>query len=178
MTGVQTCALPIFSEDRKQFGLLLEQEVNANIGLSALAERFQRWGFMKDRAMRATSREFVDKLRIKTPSIAQTTKNLSGGNQQKVVIAKWLATSPSLLIIDEPTRGIDVGTKAEVHRLMSSLAADGLAVVMVSSDLPEVLGMADRVVVLREGRITAQLTRDEATEESVMYAAMGQGVTP
>ena len=92
------------------------------------------------------------------------------------MLAKWLATSPKLLIVDEPTRGIDVGTKAEVHRLMSSLAADGLAVVMVSSELPEVLGMADRIVVLREGRIAAQLTRAEATEESVMYAAMGQEV--
>ena len=93
------------------------------------------------------------------------------------MLAKWLATGPRLLIVDEPTRGIDVGTKAEVHRLMSSLAADGLAVVMVSSELPEVLGMADRVVVLREGRVAAVLNRDEATEESVMYAAMGQQVT-
>jgi len=99
---------------------------------------------------------------------------LSGGNQQKVVLAKWLATGPRLLIVDEPTRGIDVGTKAEVHRLMSSLAADGIAIVMVSSELPEVLGMADRIIVLREGRVAATLTRAEATEESVMYAAMGQ----
>ena len=98
---------------------------------------------------------------------------MSGGNQQKVVLAKWLATAPRLLIVDEPTRGIDVGTKAEVHRLMSALAADGMAVVMVSSELPEVLGMADRVLVLREGRVTASLSRAEATEESVMYAAMG-----
>ena len=94
------------------------------------------------------------------------------------MLAKWLATTPRLLIVDEPTRGIDVGTKAEVHRLMSSLAAEGVAVVMVSSELPEVLGMADRVLVMREGRIVAELARSEATEESVMFAAMGQAVGP
>ena len=96
---------------------------------------------------------------------------MSGGNQQKVVIAKWLATEPKLLIIDEPTRGIDIGTKAEVHRLLSELAGQGLAILMISSELPEVLGMADRVLVVGEGRITADITRDEATPENVMYAA-------
>jgi len=96
---------------------------------------------------------------------------MSGGNQQKVVIAKWLATDPKLLIIDEPTRGIDVGTKAEVHRMMSELAGQGLGILMISSELPEVLGMADRVYVMREGRITAELDRDEANSESVMFAA-------
>ena len=100
---------------------------------------------------------------------------LSGGNQQKVVLAKWLATDPTVLIVDEPTRGIDVGTKAEVHRLLSSLAADGLAVLMISSDLPEVLGMADRVLVMHEGRLVAEIPRDEATEETVMAAATGDG---
>ena len=99
---------------------------------------------------------------------------LSGGNQQKVVLAKWLATGPKLLIVDEPTRGIDVGTKAEVHRLMSQLAADGVAVLMVSSELPEVLGMADRVLVMHEGRLVADIPRASADEESVMYAATGQ----
>ena len=96
---------------------------------------------------------------------------MSGGNQQKVVIAKWLATEPDLLIIDEPTRGIDVGTKAEVHRLLSELAGQGLAILMISSELPEVLGMADRVLVVCEGRITADIPRDEATPEAVMHAA-------
>ena len=114
------------------------------------------------------------RLQTKFGRLSDAVGTLSGGNQQKVVLAKWLSTGPKLLIVDEPTRGIDVGTKAEVHRLMSSLAADGLAIVMVSSELPEVLGMADRIVVLREGRVAAQLTRAEATEESVMYAAMGQ----
>ncbi len=105
------------SEDRKQFGLLLEQDVNANIGLSALSERFQRWGFVSDGAMRGASREYVDTLRIKTPSVSQTAKNLSGGNQQKVVIAKWLVKDCDILIFDEPTRGIDVGAKEEIYRL-------------------------------------------------------------
>ena len=113
------------SEDRKQFGLLVEQEVNANIGLSALRERFQTWGFVKDRAMRRTSEEYVKTLSIKTPSVAQTVKNLSGGNQQKVVLAKWLVKDCDILIFDEPTRGIDVGAKEEIYRLLNELAAAG-----------------------------------------------------
>ena len=159
------------SEDRKQFGLLLEQEVNANIGLSALAERFQRWGFMKDRAMRATSLEYVDKLRIKTPSVAQTTKNLSGGNQQKVVIAKWLVKDCDVLIFDEPTRGIDVGAKEEIYRLLNDLAGQGKSIIMISSELPEVLRMSHRIVVMSEGRVTGTLEAGEATQESVMHLA-------
>jgi rhamnose transport system ATP-binding protein len=99
---------------------------------------------------------------------------LSGGNQQKVVLAKWLARDPQLLIVDEPTRGIDVGTKAEVHRILDGLVAGGMAVLMISSELPEVLGMADRVLVLREGRLTAELTREEASEDTIMRAATGQ----
>ena len=108
---------------------------------------------------------------VQTSALDMTAATMSGGNQQKVVIAKWLATDPRLLIIDEPTRGIDVGTKAEVHRLLSELAGQGLAILMISSELPEVLGMADRVVVLCEGRITAELDRADATPEAVMHAA-------
>ena len=108
---------------------------------------------------------------MKTSALDMTAATMSGGNQQKVVLAKWLATEPKLLIIDEPTRGIDVGTKAEVHRLLSDLAGQGLAILMISSELPEVLGMADRVLVVCEGRITAELSRDEATPERVMHAA-------
>jgi len=114
------------------------------------------------------------KLQVKYARIADTVNTLSGGNQQKVVLAKWLATGPRVLIVDEPTRGIDVGTKAEVHRLLSELAADGVAVLMISSDLPEILGMADRVLVMHEGRLTAEIPRAEATEETVMAAATGR----
>jgi ribose transport system ATP-binding protein len=159
------------SEDRKQFGLLLEQEVNANIGLSALAERFQAWGFVKDKAMRATSKQYVDTLRIKTPSVAQTTKHLSGGNQQKVVIAKWLVKDCDVLIFDEPTRGIDVGAKEEIYRLLNELAQGGKSIIMISSELPEILRMSHRIVVMSEGRVTGTLDAGEATQESVMHYA-------
>ncbi len=108
---------------------------------------------------------------MKTHALDTEAQMLSGGNQQKVVLGKWLATQPKLIIVDEPTRGIDVGTKAEVHRLLSELAGTGVAVLMISSELPEVLGMADRVLVVREGRITAELSRESATPENVMYAA-------
>jgi ribose transport system ATP-binding protein len=159
------------SEDRKQFGLLVEQEVNANIGLSALKERFQSYGFVKDRAMRATSREYVGRLRIKTPSVAQTVKNLSGGNQQKVVIAKWLVKDCDILIFDEPTRGIDVGAKEEIYRLLNELAQQGKSIIMISSELPEILRMSHRIVVMSEGRVTGTLDAAEATQESVMHFA-------
>jgi ribose transport system ATP-binding protein len=159
------------SEDRKQFGLLLEQEVNANIGLSALAERFQSWGFVKDKVMRATSREYVGTLRIKTPSVAQTVKNLSGGNQQKVVIAKWLVKDCDILIFDEPTRGIDVGAKEEIYRLVNQLADQGKSIIMISSELPEILRMSHRIVVMSEGRVTGTLDAAEATQERVMHYA-------
>ncbi|HLU58698.1 MAG TPA: sugar ABC transporter ATP-binding protein [Pseudonocardia sp.] len=159
------------SEDRKNLGLLLEQDVNANIGLSSIRERFQRWGFVKDKAMRARSRELVESLRIRTPSIDQTTKFLSGGNQQKVVIAKWLVKDCDILIFDEPTRGIDVGAKEEIYRLLNELAAQGKSIIMISSELPEVLRMSHRIVVMSEGRVTGQLEAAEATQEKVMHFA-------
>jgi ribose transport system ATP-binding protein len=159
------------SEDRKHLGLLLDQDVNANIGLSSIRERFQAWGFVKDKAMRARSREAVDSLRIRTPSIDQTAKFLSGGNQQKVVIAKWLVKDCDVLIFDEPTRGIDVGAKEEIYRLLNELAAQGKSIIMISSELPEVLRMSHRVVVMSEGRVTGQLDAAEATQESVMHLA-------
>ncbi|WP_037494203.1 sugar ABC transporter ATP-binding protein [Solirubrobacter soli] len=159
------------SEDRKRFGLLLEQDVNANIGLSALGERFVRWGFMRDKAMRATSREYVDKLRIKTPSVAQEAKYLSGGNQQKVVIAKWLVKDCDVLIFDEPTRGIDVGAKEEIYRLLNELAEGGKSIIMISSELPEILRMSHRIVVMCEGRVTGTLDASDATQEQVMHYA-------
>jgi len=160
------------SEDRKQFGLLLEQEVNANIGLSALMERFQSWGFVKDQAMRATSKEYVDRLRIRTPSVSQSTKNLSGGNQQKVVIAKWLVKDCDILIFDEPTRGIDVGAKEEIYRLLNELAASGKSIIMISSELPEILGMSDRVLVMRAGTVGGVLSRSDATQDKILALAL------
>jgi ribose transport system ATP-binding protein len=159
------------SEDRKQFGLLLEQDVNANITIGSLAEQFSAYGFMQDRKMRAGSQRLVDSLRIKTPSILQTARNLSGGNQQKVVIAKWLLKNCDILIFDEPTRGIDVGAKEEIYTLLNDLTAQGKSIIMISSELPEVLRMAHRVAVMSEGRITGMLTADEATQESVMHLA-------
>ncbi|HET8599953.1 MAG TPA: sugar ABC transporter ATP-binding protein [Segeticoccus sp.] len=159
------------SEDRKQFGLLLGQDVKANIALSSLAERFSRFGFVRDRAARESSEKYVRALRIKTPSVTQTTKNLSGGNQQKVVIAKWLVKDCDVLIFDEPTRGIDVGAKEEIYDLLNELAAQGKSIIMISSELPEVLRMSHRIVVMSEGRVTGELSAAEATQENVMHYA-------
>ena len=159
------------SEDRKQFGLLLDQDVNANITVSSISELFSTLGFVKDQAMRSKSQRYVDSLRIKTPSILQTAKNLSGGNQQKVVIAKWLLKNCDIMIFDEPTRGIDVGAKEEIYTLLNDLAEQGKSIIMISSELPEVLRMAHRVVVMSEGRITGTLSAAEATPETVMHYA-------
>jgi ribose transport system ATP-binding protein len=158
------------SEDRKRFGLLLEQDLNANVTVSSLTG-FARFGFMRDQAMRERTREYVESLRIRTPSIFQTAKNLSGGNQQKVVIAKWLLRDCDILIFDEPTRGIDVGAKEEIYRLLNDLAKQGKSIIMISSELPEVLRMSHRVVVMSEGRVTAVLDAADADQETVMHYA-------
>ncbi len=133
--------------------------------------KLTRAGILTRAAENRAAGPWAGRLEVKTSALDMDARTMSGGNQQKVVIAKWLATEPSLLIIDEPTRGIDVGTKAEVHRLLSELAGQGLAILMISSELPEVLGMADRVLVVCEGRITADIPSDEATPENVMLAA-------
>jgi ribose transport system ATP-binding protein len=159
------------SEDRKRYGLLLEQDVGQNIALGSLAKRFTRFGFVDGQAVRARAADLVRSLRIKTPSVAQTAKNLSGGNQQKVVIAKWLLNDCDVLIFDEPTRGIDVGAKEEIYGLIDRLAADGKSIVMISSELPEILRMSHRVLVMSQGRVTAVLDRGEATQETVMHHA-------
>ncbi|WP_190232976.1 sugar ABC transporter ATP-binding protein [Streptomyces avicenniae] len=159
------------SEDRKRYGLLLEQDVKANIALSALRDRFTQGGFVRDGALRATAEQLIGKLRIKTPSAHQTAKHLSGGNQQKVVIAKWLVKDCDVLIFDEPTRGIDVGAKEEIYQLLRELAAQGKSIIMISSELPEVLRLSHRVVVMSEGRVTRVLEADEATQESIMHYA-------
>ncbi|NUO36232.1 MAG: sugar ABC transporter ATP-binding protein [Dermatophilaceae bacterium] len=159
------------SEDRKQFGLMLGQSVASNIALSSLAQRFATRGFVRDRDIRSVADALISSLGIKTPSSRAEVSNLSGGNQQKVVIAKWLAKDCDVLIFDEPTRGIDVGAKDEIYRLLNDLAAQGKSIVMISSELPELLRMAHRVVVMSEGRVTGELLADEATQERVMHLA-------
>jgi len=165
--------MALVPEDRRQQGLVMDLSIERNVTLPR-SRSLSQLGMLFGGRERREAVEWTKRLQTKYRRLGDTVGTLSGGNQQKVVLAKWLATTPQLLIVDEPTRGIDVGTKAEVHRLMSSLAADGVAVVMVSSELPEVLGMADRVLVMREGRIVAEIPRAEADEESVMFAAMGQ----
>ena len=174
--AAMAAGMALVPEDRRQQGLVMELSIERNVTLPR-ARKLARLGLLWGATERNEAWTWTQRLHTKLGRLSDPVGTLSGGNQQKVVLAKWLSTGPKLLIVDEPTRGIDVGTKAEVHRLISSLAADGIAIVMVSSELPEVLGMADRIVVLREGRIAAELTRAEATEESVMYAAMGHQVT-
>jgi rhamnose transport system ATP-binding protein len=157
-------------EDRRQQGLVLDLSVAKNVTLT-LRKSLARFGLISASRERQAAAEWSQRLQVKTASQDYAVSTLSGGNQQKVVLAKWLATEPNLLIVDEPTRGIDVGTKAEVHRLLSDLAVRGIAIIMVSSELPEVLGMADRVLVMHEGQITAELPRAVATAELVMHAA-------
>jgi ABC-type sugar transport system ATPase subunit len=159
-------------EDRKLQALVLSLAIRENIALSVL-DRLSRFGIVRFAAERALARRMVEALRVRTPSIEQKVLNLSGGNQQKVVIAKWLALRPKILIMDEPTRGIDIGAKAEVHGLMHELAADGVAILMISSELPEIVGMSDRVLVMRQGRIAGELTRGEASQEAIMALATG-----
>jgi rhamnose transport system ATP-binding protein len=160
-------------EDRRQQGLVMDLSIARNATMTRMGA-LSRFGLIRSGAENRLAREWATRLRLKFHRLENPARFLSGGNQQKVVLAKWLATEPTLLILDEPTRGIDVGTKAEVHRLMSELAGRGLAVLMISSELPEVLGMADRVLVMHEGRLTAELSRTEADEESVIRAATGQ----
>ncbi|AQZ64347.1 Predicted L-rhamnose ABC transporter, ATP-binding component [[Actinomadura] parvosata subsp. kistnae] len=165
--------LALVPEDRRQQGLVMELSVERN---ATLTRRWSlsRLGLLLGGGERAAAREWSERLRVKTARLTDPVSTLSGGNQQKVVLAKWLSTQPRVLIVDEPTRGIDVGTKAEVHRLLSELAGQGVAVLMISSELPEVLGMADRVLVMHEGRLAAEIPRARADEESVMLAATGQ----
>ncbi|MGK9147883.1 sugar ABC transporter ATP-binding protein [Plantibacter flavus] len=159
-------------EDRRKQGLVMDLSVARNATLT-LRHKLATFGLISGRKERAAAEEWSTRLQVKTGSQEYPVSTLSGGNQQKVVLAKWLATEPRFLIVDEPTRGIDVGTKSEVHRLISELAGRGIAILMISSELPEVLGMADRVLVMHEGRITAELSREDATPETVMHAATG-----
>jgi len=157
-------------EDRKLQGLFLNMAVRENLVISALPE-ISRFSFVNFRSADQLARDFVEKLKIRTPSVRQLVRNLSGGNQQKVIIARWLTLKPRILILDEPTRGIDVATKAEIHALMNDLAKEGVAVMVVSSDLPEVLGVSDRILVMRSGSVVAEFSRKEASQDNIMHAA-------
>ncbi len=157
-------------EDRRKQGLVIDSSVTRNVA-GVIRRGLARAGLITAGMENRAATPWAARLQVKTSALDMNAATMSGGNQQKVVLAKWLATNPKLLIIDEPTRGIDVGTKAEVHRLLSELAGQGLGILMISSELPEVLGMADRVLVVCEGRITADLDRDDATPEAVMHAA-------
>ncbi|MRJ76507.1 ATP-binding cassette domain-containing protein [Aeromicrobium sp. SMF47] len=162
-------------EDRRQQGLVVDASVAHNVA-AVIRGKLAKLGILTRAAENKAAAPWAARLEVKTNALSMNAATMSGGNQQKVVIAKWLATDPQLLIIDEPTRGIDVGTKSEVHRLLSELAGQGMAILMISSELPEVLGMADRVLVVNEGRITADIDRADATPESVMTAATNAGV--
>ncbi|MEA2317228.1 MAG: rhamnose transport system ATP-binding protein [Solirubrobacteraceae bacterium] len=172
-TAAMRAGIAFVPEDRRQQGLVLDLSIERNATMTRLGA-LTRFGLIRRGAEADVAREWATRLQLKFHRLEDPVGTLSGGNQQKVVLGKWLATNPKLLIVDEPTRGIDVGTKAEVHRFMSELAGNGLAVLMISSELPEVLGMADRVLVMHEGRLTGELSREEADEETVMRAATGQ----
>ena len=159
-------------EDRRRHGVILDMPVAANTTL-AILRRISTAGLLRFREERRVAGEFVNRFAIRTPSLDTPVINLSGGNQQKVALARWLAAEPKVIILDEPTQGVDVGAKAEIHRLMGELAARGLAIVMISSELPEVLGMADRIIVMRRGRIVGELSRVQATQERILGLAVG-----
>jgi ribose transport system ATP-binding protein len=167
--------LALVPEDRKQQGLILDMAVRENMSLASLWTE-SRTGFIDFREERRLASEMIPALAIKAPSDRQTAKFLSGGNQQKVVLAKWLAMKPKVLLLDEPTRGIDVGAKAEIYDLVHRLAGEGLAVLFVSSEMEEVLSLADRALVMHEGRISGNLRRETLTEENVMRLAAGASV--
>ncbi|MCD2443618.1 sugar ABC transporter ATP-binding protein [Agromyces sp. SYSU K20354] len=162
--------LALVPEDRRKQGLVLEASVAGNVTLT-IRNQLAKAGLITSGFENRAAQVWASRLEVKANALSTLAGTLSGGNQQKVVLGKWLATEPTVLIIDEPTRGIDVGTKAEVHRLLSELAGRGMGILMISSELPEVLGMADRVLVMREGRITAEIDRADATSENVMFAA-------
>lgn len=160
-------------EDRKSQGLFLGQSLRANVSVSSL-DRFSKFGILNHRGIARLAEKMVEKLDLHTTGIDQRAGNLSGGNQQKAVIARWLSINPRVLILDEPTRGVDVGAKAEIYALMTDLARQGVGILMISSELLEVLGVSDRILVMREGRIVAEFDREQADQDAIMKAATGQ----
>jgi rhamnose transport system ATP-binding protein len=171
-TAAMAAGIGLVPEDRRQHGLVMEESIERNIVLASLS-RIRRNGLIANGLSHDFATSWAKRLQIKFNRLADSVSTLSGGNQQKVVLAKWLSRQPALLMVDEPTRGIDVGTKAEVHGLIQSLAADGVAVLVISSELPEMLLLADRVLVIREGRLVQEFTSAQATEEAVIGAAAG-----
>jgi putative multiple sugar transport system ATP-binding protein len=162
--------LAYLSEDRKAKGLILIQDVKENISLSNL-EKIAKNGVVNKNAEIVVANEYKASLNIKTPTVAQLVQNLSGGNQQKVCLGKWLFVEPDILILDEPTRGIDVGAKYEIYTIMTQLVRQGMSIIMISSELPEILGMSDRIYIVSSGRITGELPVEEATQEKIMALA-------
>ncbi|ACK42939.1 ABC transporter related [Dictyoglomus turgidum DSM 6724] len=160
-------------EDRQNQGLILNMPIRENIGITIIKKLLKLLNFVDKAKLTKISEEFVRRLNIKTPSVFEKVLYLSGGNQQKVVLSKWLASEPKILILDEPTRGIDVGAKAEIHAIMSQLARSGISIIMISSEMPEVLAMSDRILVMSEGKIVAEVSREEATQEKIMAYASG-----
>ena len=163
--------MAFLTEDRKESGCFLLLDIMANMQMALLRSGYARAGFVKEREIEALCQEQKQRLRVRTPDLEEPVLNLSGGNQQKVLIARWLMTKPRILILDEPTRGIDVGAKAEIHKLITELAGQGVAVLMISSELPEVLGMSDRILVMHEGRMTGIVDRKDATQVRIMELA-------
>ena len=168
-----TAGIFLAPEDRRRAGLVTDMSVRENITLAGL-ERYTRGGLIRRRSEDAVARREVESLRIKTPGVQTRVANLSGGNQQKVVLGKWLSLGPKVMIFDEPTRGIDIGARAEIYRLMRELAERGVAILMISSDLEEVLGVSDRVLVLHEGSVAGSLPREQCSEEAIMHLAVGR----
>ena len=166
--------LGLLPEDRKLQGLITEMSIRHNIGLPGLRMHARRKAFIDQTREATDGEQAVKQLSIRTPHIDQKTRHLSGGNQQKVVLGKWLTLSPKVLLLDEPTRGVDVGSKEEIYRLMEQLTGEGVAILFASSEMEEILGMADRALVMHEGRITGQLQRDQLSEESIMHLATGR----
>jgi rhamnose transport system ATP-binding protein len=160
-------------EDRRRHGIVPEMAVAENVSLASL-NAVASGGFIDRSRERNQASRYVEQLRIKTPSVFADVESLSGGNQQKVALARWLATRSDVLILDEPTQGVDVGSKSEIHALMQEMAERGLAILMISSELPEILGMSDRIAVMRDGTIAGTLTREAATQQEVLAMAFGQ----
>ncbi len=163
------------TEDRKESGIFPDLSIMDNMIMPVLKPFSRGYLIQKLQALVVCGKQ-IQVLNIKTPSTLQRIKNLSGGNQQKVLLSRWLLTDPDVLILDEPTRGIDVGSKAEIHKLVSELAASGKAIILISSEMPEIISMSDRIIVMHEGRNSGVLTREQATQETIMHLATGEAV--